>query len=109
MKQRVESKETINLAAGRILAVAFFEPSTRTSCSFTAAMMRLGGQALHLPDASSLKKGETLEDTIATLTAYADLAVMRHPEIGAVQRVARTSPKPILNGGDGAGEHPTQA
>lgn len=71
--------------------------------------MRLGGQVLHLPDTSSVKKGETLSDTMATLLSYADLAVMRHPEMGAVQRVADKSSKPILNGGDGAGEHPTQA
>lgn len=109
LKDRVEAGEVLNLCNGRVLASAFFEPSTRTSCSFTAAMMRLGGQVLHLPDTSSVKKGETLSDTMATLLAYSDLAVMRHPEKGAVQKVADTSSKPILNGGDGAGEHPTQA
>lgn len=109
LKDRVEAGEVLDLCKGRVLASAFFEPSTRTSCSFTAAMMRLGGQVLHLPDTSSVKKGETLSDTMATLLAYSDLAVMRHPEKGAVQKVASMSSKPILNGGDGAGEHPTQA
>jgi len=91
------------------MASAFFEPSTRTSCSFAAAMMRLGGQILALPDSSSVKKGETLHDTMMTMLSYADCVVMRHPEIGAVQRVAASASKPIINGGDGAGEHPTQA
>ncbi|HYM51483.1 MAG TPA: aspartate carbamoyltransferase [Candidatus Limnocylindrales bacterium] len=97
---------------GRILACLFFEPSTRTRLSFEAAMLRLGGQVIGAQDAlasSSAAKGESLEDTIRVVSSYADAIVLRHPERGAAARATRASAVPILNGGDGAGEHPTQA
>ena len=94
----------------RIMASLFYEPSTRTSCSFHAAMLRLGGSVLSVPvDQSSVKKGETLQDTIRTLCCYSDIIVLRHPEKGAVLEASTVSTKPILNAGDGTGEHPSQA
>jgi len=95
---------------GKILANVFYEPSTRTSCSFQAAMLRLGGSVFCVAEAtSSAKKGETLEDTARSLACYADVLVLRHPESGAAKRAAVASRKPTLNAGDGVGEHPTQA
>lgn len=97
---------------GRILATMFFEPSTRTRFSFESAMLRLGGQVLTAENAmevSSSVKGETIEDTIRVLNNYADAIAMRHPESGAAARAAAVSGVPILNAGDGAGQHPTQA
>jgi aspartate carbamoyltransferase catalytic subunit len=95
----------------RILATLFFEPSTRTRLSFEAAMLRLGGQVLSAPDPAGLSaaKGETLEDTIRMVGGYADAIVLRHPEQGAAARAAAVSPVPVINGGDGAGQHPSQA
>jgi len=100
-----------DLLKGSILANLFYEPSTRTSSSFTAAMQRLGGSVIPINEVrySSVTKGESLPDTIRTLEAYADLVVLRHPEVGASQTAARYSHKPIINAGDGVGEHPTQA
>lgn len=97
---------------GKILASLFFEPSTRTRLSFESAMMRLGGNVLSMENASessSATKGETIEDTIRIVDNYADAIVMRHPEAGAAARAAVVSEVPIINGGDGAGQHPTQA
>jgi len=97
---------------GRILATLFFEPSTRTRFSFESAMFRLGGQVLTAENAlefSSASKGETLEDTIRVMNSYADAIIIRHPEIGAADRAAHVSKVPIINAGDGAGQHPTQA
>lgn len=98
-------------AQGRILANLFYEPSTRTSSSFYSAMVRLGGNVIPINDVtfSSVVKGETLEDTIRTLECYSDVIVLRHKEIGAAQRAAVVSSVPIINAGDGIGEHPTQA
>ncbi len=96
----------------KLLASLFYEPSTRTRFSFEAAMHRLGGQVLTTENArefSSFAKGETLEDPIRILSGYVDLIVMRHYEIGAAKRAAEISPVPVINGGDGAGQHPTQA
>ncbi|MCG2767343.1 MAG: aspartate carbamoyltransferase [Anaerolineae bacterium] len=100
-----------DLLKGSILANLFYEPSTRTSSSFAAAMQRLGGSVIPINEVrySSVTKGESLPDTIRTLEAYADLVVLRHPEVGASQIAARYSRKPIINAGDGVGEHPTQA
>ncbi|MFH1927979.1 MAG: aspartate carbamoyltransferase [Chloroflexota bacterium] len=100
-----------DLLKGSILANLFYEPSTRTSSSFAAAMQRLGGSVIPINEVrySSVTKGESLPDTIRTLEAYADLVVLRHPEVGASQTAARYSRKPIINAGDGVGEHPTQA
>lgn len=95
-----------------LLASLFYEPSTRTRFSFEAAMHRLGGQVLTTENArefSSFAKGETLEDSIRILSGYVDLIVMRHYEIGAAKRAAEISSVPVINGGDGAGQHPTQA
>ena len=98
--------------AGAVLANVFYEPSTRTSCSFQAAMLRLGGSVICVAEStSSAKKGETLEDTARSLGCYADVVVLRHPEAGAAARAAGALPPglPLLNAGDGVGEHPTQA
>jgi len=94
----------------RILCTLFYEPSTRTSCSFQAAMLRLGGSVINVPvEQSSVQKGETLQDTIRTLCCYCDAIVLRHPQKGAVLEASKVATKPILNAGDGTGEHPTQA
>jgi aspartate carbamoyltransferase catalytic subunit len=101
-----------DLTQRTIMASLFYEPSTRTRFSFEAAMHRLGGSVVTTENArefSSFAKGETLEDTIRILAGYADLIVMRHNEIGAAKRAAEISSVPIINGGDGAGQHPTQA
>jgi aspartate carbamoyltransferase catalytic subunit len=94
------------------LCTIFFEPSTRTRLSFETAIQNLGGQLITVENAgdfSSAKKGESLEDTIKTLQEYADGIVIRHPEIGSAVRAAEVSRVPIINAGDGGGEHPTQA
>jgi aspartate carbamoyltransferase catalytic subunit len=101
-----------SMLAGRIMATLFYEPSTRTRLSFEAAMMRLGGQVITTENArefSSAVKGETLEDTVRIVGSYADVLVIRHYESGAAVRAARYSPVPIINAGDGPGQHPTQA
>jgi aspartate carbamoyltransferase catalytic subunit len=102
---------SISHLRGKLLANLFYEASTRTSSSFFAAMSRLGGRVLPINDVtfSSVSKGEILEDTIRTLACYTDIIVLRHPEMGAAQRAAAVSPVPIVNAGDGVGEHPTQA
>lgn len=96
----------------RIMATLFYEPSTRTRFSFESAMHRLGGRVITTENArefSSVSKGETLEDTIRILNGYADLIVIRHFEVGAAQRAAAVSQVPVINAGDGVGQHPTQA
>ncbi len=95
---------------GKILATFFFEPSTRTRLSFETAMFRLGGNVIGFSDisATSVKKGETLADTIRMGDAYADAVVLRHPNEGSARLAAQFSTKPVINGGDGAGQHPTQ-
>ncbi len=97
---------------GKVLATLFYEPSTRTRFSFESAMYRLGGHVItaeNATEASSSTKGETLEDTIRVMNSYADAIVIRHPETGAAERAAAVSDVPIINAGDGAGQHPTQA
>lgn len=97
---------------GRILASLFFEPSTRTRLTFESAMLRLGGQVISAQDAgvsSSAAKGESVEDMVRVVSGYADLIVLRHPACGAAARAARVSAVPVINAGDGAGQHPTQA
>jgi len=98
-------------ARGKVLANLFYEPSTRTSSSFYSAMVRLGGQVIPINNVSysSVAKGETLEDTIRTMQCYADVIVLRHEEVGAASRAAAVAAVPIINAGDGVGEHPTQA
>jgi aspartate carbamoyltransferase len=99
------------LLQGKVSANLFYEASTRTSSSFYSAMARLGGSVIPINDVtySSVSKGETLEDTIRTLACYSDVIVLRHSEVGASVRAARASPVPVINAGDGVGEHPTQA
>jgi aspartate carbamoyltransferase catalytic subunit len=94
----------------RVLATLFFEPSTRTRLSFESAMLRLGGQVLGFsdPSASSVQKGETLADTIRMAAGYADIIVIRHPKAGSARVAAESSSVPVINGGDGPHEHPTQ-
>src|SRR3989344_5780140 len=97
---------------GKILASLFYEPSTRTRFSFESAMFRLGGHVITAENAnevSSSVKGETLEDSIRVLNYYADAIVIRSPEEGAAERAAAVSEIPVVNAGDGAGQHPTQA
>ena len=93
-----------------ILASLFYEPSTRTRLSFESAMLRLGGEIVTSDDpaVSSAKKGESLADTIRVIANYADIIVIRHPRDGAARLAAEYSPIPIINGGDGSHEHPTQ-
>ena len=111
MRTAVDLVGSIDLLKGKVLANLFYEPSTRTSSSFVAAMQRLGGSVVAINEVkySSVAKGETLEDTVRTLESYTDAVVLRHPEIGASRRAAEAARKPIINAGDGAGEHPTQA
>ncbi len=94
----------------QILATLFFEPSTRTRLSFESAMHRLGGNVIGFADPSgtSQKKGESLADTIRMADSYSDAIVIRHPQEGAARLAAEFSEVPILNAGDGAGQHPTQ-
>lgn len=95
---------------GKILASLFFEPSTRTKFSFDSAMLRLGGQIIGFGDAgtSSAKKGESLADTIRVMNFYCDIIVMRHPKEGAPKVASQYSDIPVINGGDGGHQHPTQ-
>ncbi len=96
----------------KIMSTLFFEASTRTRFSFESAMHRLGGRVIGTENASQFSstiKGETLEDTIRIIAGYSDLIVMRHTDIGAAKRAAAVSGVPVINAGDGSGEHPTQA
>jgi aspartate carbamoyltransferase len=111
MRIMVERIGTFDLLKGKILANLFYEPSTRTSSSFMAAMVRLGGAVIPINEVkySSVAKGESLPDTVRTLGCYADVIVLRHPDVGAAALAAKYAGKPIINAGDGVGEHPTQA
>ena len=111
MQGMVARVGTFDLLKGKILANVFYEPSTRTSSSFTAAMERLGGSVIPINEVtySSVSKGESLPDTVRTLERYADVIVLRHPDVGASALAAQYASKPIINAGDGVGEHPTQA
>lgn len=99
-----------DMLSGKILALLFFEPSTRTRMSFETAMKRLGGSTINLgsAEASSIAKGESLADTVRVIGGYADAIVIRHPKEGSARLAAEFSPVPVLNAGDGAGHHPTQ-
>ena len=103
-------EESSELLQNRIMATLFFEPSTRTRLSFESAVLRLGGRALGFadPGGTSAKKGESLADTIRMAAAYSDVIVLRHPQEGAARLASKFSDKPIINAGDGAGQHPTQ-
>ena len=111
MRGMVERVGTFDLLKGKILANLFYEPSTRTSSSFIAAMERLGGSVISINEVkySSVSKGESLSDTVRTLECYADVLVLRHPETGSAAIAAKAARKPLINAGDGIGEHPTQA
>jgi aspartate carbamoyltransferase catalytic subunit len=105
-----EKNPNQNLLAGKVVASLFFEPSTRTRLSFESAINRLGGKIIGFADSDNLsvKKGETLHDTIRMVSSYADLIVIRHPLEGSARYAAEISPVPVLNAGDGANQHPTQ-
>lgn len=111
MREMVGRVGTFDLLKGKILANLFYEPSTRTASSFTAAMERLGGSVIPINEVkySSVAKGESLPDTVRSLECYSDVIVLRHPEVGASELAAKYAHKPIINAGDGIGEHPTQA
>jgi len=108
--EKMRSAKKQKILAGKVVASLFFEPSTRTRLSFEAAIQNLGGRVIGFSDAatSSTKKGETLSDSIRMVSRYADIIVMRHPLEGSARRASEISPKPIINGGDGANQHPTQ-
>jgi aspartate carbamoyltransferase catalytic subunit len=109
---RAEPEAVADRLRGRIMAALFYEPSTRTRLSFESAMLRLGGRTIGTDNArefSSAAKGETLEDTIRIVAGYADVIVLRHPKEGAARRAAAVSDVPVVNAGDGKGQHPTQA
>lgn len=111
MEGLLESGEAFGLLRGKLLASLFFEASTRTRLSFEAAMERLGGRVISTVgfQFSSISKGESLYDTMKMIEAYADIAVIRHPVEGSSRIAAGAVKIPVINGGDGAGEHPTQA
>lgn len=110
MRLAVERQGVLDILKGRLLATMFYEPSTRTSSSFDAAMQRLGGRVVAVEaGSSSVKKGETLQDTIRSLACYSDAIVLRHPSEESADIAAKYSPVPIINGGNGSKEHPTQA
>jgi carbamoyl-phosphate synthase/aspartate carbamoyltransferase/dihydroorotase/carbamoyl-phosphate synthase/aspartate carbamoyltransferase len=112
MREMVRRVHGTDLLKGQVLACLFYEPSTRTSASFIAAMERLGGSVIPITQGvqySSVSKGETLPDTIRTLEQYSDVIVLRHPEIGSAKLAADAAEVPVINAGDGPGEHPTQA
>jgi len=107
----LERGEVVDRMRGKILSTLFYEPSTRTRLSFEAAMERLGGRVISVAEAKSTSaaKGESLYDTIKTVEGYADVIVLRHPEIGSAEQAARATDLPVINAGDGAGQHPTQS
>ncbi|KAJ5945906.1 Carbamoyl-phosphate synthase large subunit [Penicillium verhagenii] len=110
MRLGVQRQGVLDVLKGRVLCTLFYEPSTRTSASFDAAMQRLGGRVVSIAtEHSSTQKGESLQDTIRTLGCYGDAVVLRHPSPTSTDVAAKFSPVPIINGGNGAVEHPTQA
>src|SRR3989338_7364266 len=111
MADALEKKPDLCLK-GKIMASLFYEPSTRTRFSFESAMLRLGGGIITTENAkefSSAAKGETLEDTIRVINKYVDVIVIRHYETGSAEKAAAVSKVPVINAGDGSGQHPTQA
>lgn len=110
MRLGVQRQGVLDILKGRLLCTMFYEPSTRTSASFDAAMQRLGGRTVAIATShSSTQKGETLQDSIRTLGCYGDAIVLRHPDESSAATAAKFSPVPIINGGNGSMEHPTQA
>jgi len=110
-ERELKKKSSLNLLKGKILATLFYEPSTRTRMSFETAMQRLGGGVIGMGsvESSSVAKGETLVDTVRTISQYADVIVLRHPRTGSAKEAADAVDVPVINAGDGAGQHPTQA
>ena len=110
-EKRVKGGEVIKNMEGQVVASLFFEPSTRTRLSFETAINRLGARVITMANAasSSVSKGETLADTIRTIDGYVDVIIMRHPMKGSAKIAADNATHPVINGGDGAGQHPTQA
>ncbi|MBT5016236.1 aspartate carbamoyltransferase [Candidatus Peregrinibacteria bacterium] len=111
MEPYAQKEEASDLLKGKVLATLFFEPSTRTRFSFETAMLRLGGSVISnytMNESSSIKKRESLYDTGKTVSQFADVIAMRHPVEGAVKELAEGSEVPVLNGGDGGANHPTQ-
>ena len=110
-KEMIQNKKSSELLKGKILATLFFEPSTRTRLSFESAMHRLGGSVIgfHSGDVSSIKKGESIADTIRTVENYSDGIVIRHNLEGSARLATKFAKIPIINAGSGSGEHPTQA
>ena len=111
MRLRLEQQRALDVLKGYVLGALFFESSTRTRLSFETAMHRLGGSVVGFASAasSSSAKGESLADTIRMVDQYVDVIAMRHPQIGSAQEAAAVAVVPVINGGDGAGQHPTQA
>lgn len=103
--------QTYDLMRGKVLAALFFEPSTRTRLSFESASLNLGGSVISVAsgETSSAAKGESLKDTALTVSQYADVIVIRHPRTGSAGEAAESATVPVINAGDGAGQHPTQA
>lgn len=111
IKKLFSSKRILNLLKGKIITLLFFEPSSRTFASFSSACKRLGGQTIEYQNplqTSSTIKGESFSDTIQVFEQYCDLIIMRHPETGAAKKAADIASVPVVNAGDGSGEHPTQ-
>jgi aspartate carbamoyltransferase len=110
-EKELKKKDQMGLLKGKILATLFYEPSTRTRLSFETAMQRLGGGVVSMGsvESSSVAKGESLADTVRTVAQYADVIAIRHPKIGSAKEAADAVSIPVLNAGDGAGQHPTQA
>ena len=102
--------DAAEVGAGRVLGLCFFEPSTRTKMSFDAAMNRLGGDTIDMGsvESSSVEKGESLADTVRVVEGYADALVLRHPSEGSAKLASEFVDVPVINAGDGAGQHPTQ-
>jgi len=111
LRKQLEERRSLGIMEGYVLGALFFEPSTRTRLSFETAMHRLGGSVAGFASAgvSSSAKGESLADTIRTVNQYVDVIVMRHPRVGSAREAAAVATVPVINGGDGAGQHPTQA
>ena len=111
MKRLVEKKGGDTRLKGKVLGAIFYEPSSRTFSSFVTAMQRLGGGfiPIHGVQNTSVVKGETLEDTVRVFSSYADALGIRHPEPGSIEIAAKYATVPVINAGDGIGEHPTQA
>ncbi len=110
LAEKFEKEPTSRCLEGKVIATLFFEPSTRTRLSFESAISRLGGKIVGFSDASSssVTKGETLNDTIRTVSNYCDLIVMRHPSEGSARFASEIASVPVINAGDGANQHPSQ-